>query len=91
MAAAASVSYAGAMADAMELDDGKFYLFDSGATHVLLPMKMLEGNDKKRAARIRLRLAAGKDTIGLVVDGEISLRERLVACRRREESVSCLV
>ncbi len=71
VAAAVSVSYAGAMADAMELDDGKFYLFDSGATHVLLPMKMLEGDDKKRAAKIRLRLAAGKDTIGLVVDGEI--------------------
>ncbi len=70
MAAAVSVSYAGAMADAMELDE-KFYLFDSGATHVLLPMKMLEGNDKKRAAKIRLRLAAGRDTVGLVVDGEI--------------------
>ena len=71
MAAAVSVSYAGAMLDAGELDDGKFYLFDSGATHVLLPTSLLTGEDKRRAARIRLRLAAGKDTVGLVVDGEI--------------------
>jgi len=47
------------------------YLFDSGATHVLLPVSLLSEEDRQRSAQIRLKLAAGKDATGVVVDGEI--------------------
>ena len=47
------------------------YLFDSGATHVLLPLHRANAKELEEAAEIKLRLAAGKNATGYVIRGEV--------------------
>lgn len=47
------------------------YLFDSGVKHLLLPAGWLSGEENAQGGVIRLRLAAGDSTEGMVVNREV--------------------
>jgi hypothetical protein len=62
--AAAAVSAASLLAD--ESEEGQHvYLFDSGASHVLLPAEWLPKRDKAEAAKIHIKVYDGHDVRGV--------------------------
>ena len=65
---AAAVSMASALIASSCTED---YLFDSGATHVLLPLSALAKEHTQESSKIYMRLAAGAGTIGRVYKGEV--------------------